>query len=110
MMSITRPARGWTFTTPLPHPGEILKEEFLVPHGISMNRLALGLHVAVSRISDILKGRRGITADTALRLSIFFGTTPEFWINLQTTYDLSKEQAEHMSEIERDVRPYHPAA
>jgi addiction module HigA family antidote len=106
MMSITRPTRGWTFTTPVPHPGEILNEEFLVPYGISMNRLALGLHVAVSRISDILKGRRGITADTALRLSVFFGTTPEFWINLQTTYELSKEQAEHMSEIERDVHRY----
>ncbi len=73
---------------------------------MSMNRLALGLHVSVGRIADILKGRRGITADTALRLSVFFGTTPEFWINLQTTYDLSKEQAEHVSEIEREVHRY----
>jgi addiction module HigA family antidote len=108
-MTITRPARGWTFTTPVPHPGEILNEEFLAPHGISMNRLALGLHVTVSRISDILKGRRGITADTALRLSVFFGTTPEFWINLQTTYELSKEQVAHMSEIERDVHRFKTA-
>ncbi|HEX4583083.1 MAG TPA: HigA family addiction module antitoxin [Acidobacteriaceae bacterium] len=105
-MSIARPARGWTFTTAVPHPGEILREEFLVPHRISMNRLAQGLHVTAGRISDIVNGRRGITADTALRLSVFFGTTPEFWINLQTTYDLSKEQAEHMSEIERDVHRY----
>lgn len=105
-MSIIRPERGWTFATPVPHPGEVLQEEFLVPHGISANSLALSLHVAVSRISDILRGRRGITADTALRLSVFFGTTPEFWVNLQTTYDLSKEQAEHMNEIERDVRHY----
>jgi antitoxin HigA-1 len=78
----------------------------MVPHGISMNRLALGLHVAVSRISDILKGRRGITAVTALRLSVFFDTTPEFWINLQATYDLSKEQAAHMSEIEREAHRF----
>jgi addiction module HigA family antidote len=67
-MTITRPARGWTFATPVPHPGEILNEEFLVPYRMSMNRLALGLHVSVSRIADILKRRRGRHSPAALRL------------------------------------------
>ena len=70
------------------HPGEILHEEFLVPHGLSMTALARGLHVTPARISEIVKGERGITADTALRLSRFFGTTPEFWLNLQSRYEL----------------------
>ena len=74
-------------------PGEILKEEFMSPLRVNMNQLALHLHVPPNRISEILKGHRRITADTALRLARFFGTTPKFWLNLQTLYDL--EIAEH---------------
>ena len=70
------------------HPGETLREDFLEPLGLSANRLAIELHVPVTRINDIAHGRRSITADTALRLSRYFGTSPQFWINLQTNYDL----------------------
>ena len=70
------------------HPGEILKEEFLVPHGLNANRLALAIGVAPNRITGIVNGRRGITGETAILLARAFGTTPEFWINLQAHYDL----------------------
>ncbi len=70
------------------HPGEILLEEFLKPMGISQNRLAIGIGVHARRINEIVLGKRSITADTALRLARFFGTTPQFWMNLQTRYEL----------------------
>lgn len=69
-------------------PGEVLDEEFLAPMGISQYRLAKEIHVSPRRINEIVKGKRAITADTALRLGKFFGTTAQFWINLQTSYDL----------------------
>ena len=72
-----------------PHPGEILLEEFLKPMGLSQNRLAMELRVPCHRVHEIVHGRRGITADTALRLAKFFGTTPDFWMNLQKSYDLA---------------------
>jgi antitoxin HigA-1 len=75
---------------PLIPPGEILLKEFLEPLGIGQNRLARDLDVPVTRISDIVHAKRGITADTALRLAAYFGTTPDFWMNLQTRYDLKK--------------------
>jgi addiction module HigA family antidote len=75
---------------PLVHPGEVLREEFLRPLGESVNQLAKQLDVTTQRINEIVRERRGITADTALRLSQLFGTTPEFWMNLQTLYDLRK--------------------
>lgn len=74
------------------HPGEILLEEFLQPMEISQNRLAIELRVPVHRINEIVHGRRGITADTALRLSKFFGTSAAFWMNLQEEYDLRKTE------------------
>ena len=77
-----------------PHPGEILLEEFLTPMGLSQNKLANSLGVPPRRINEIVHGKRRITADTALRLARYFGTTDLFWINLQNSYDL---------EIERDV-------
>lgn len=83
------------------HPGEILKEEFLEPMGISANRLAIELMVPATRISEIIRRRRSITADTALRLSRFFGTTARFWLNLQAAYDLSATEAEIQNEINR---------
>jgi antitoxin HigA-1 len=92
------------------HPGEILMEDFMKPHKLSMNKLALGLRVPVTRIADIVAARRGITADSALRLGLYFGTSPEFWVNLQTRYDLDVAEDENLLEIERDVRPFQSAA
>ena len=69
-------------------PGEILKEEFLVEYGLSQSQLAKAIGISPNRITEIINNRRRITADTALRLSLYFGNTPEFWINLQTHYDL----------------------
>ena len=76
------------------HPGEILQEEFLIPMRISAYRLSKSIGVQQTRISLIIKGQRGITADTAMRLSKYFGTTPEFWMNLQREYDLRKVKTE----------------
>jgi addiction module HigA family antidote len=87
------------------HPGEILLEEFLKPLGISANKLARELRVPSNRIVKIVNGERGITADTALRLARFFSMTPDFWMNLQSHYDLEKAQEEIAEEIARDVRP-----
>jgi len=74
------------------HPGEVLNEEFLIPLNISAYRLAKDNEIPQTRISQIIKGRRSITADTALRLSIYFGTTPAFWLGLQNDYDLEEER------------------
>jgi addiction module HigA family antidote len=87
------------------HPGEILEEEFLVPLGLSANALALALRVPATRIGAILKGERAVTADTALRLARFFGTSPEFWINLQAMHDLTRAKQESGRAIEREVQP-----
>jgi addiction module HigA family antidote len=83
------------------HPGEILREEFLKPLGISSYELAKRLHVPAPRINDIVLERRGISADTAVRLSRFFGTTEQFWLNLQSAYEISRVLAEQAAEIER---------
>jgi antitoxin HigA-1 len=87
------------------HPGEVLGEEFLVPLGMSVNALAIALRVPATRIGAIVKGERSVTADTALRLARFFGTSPEFWMNLQAMHDLTKARREIGKTIERDVRP-----
>jgi len=87
------------------HPGETLREDFLKPLGLSANRLAMELHVPVTRINDIVNGRRSITADTALRLGRYFGTSPQFWINLQTNYDLEVVRDAAGKMIETQVRP-----
>ncbi len=87
------------------HPGEVLSEEFLVPLGMSVNALALSLRVPATRIGAIVKGERGVTADTALRLARFFRTSPEFWMNLQAMHDLTKARMQSGTAIERDVRP-----
>jgi addiction module HigA family antidote len=83
----------------------MLREEFLRPLSLSVNALAMALRVPATRIGAIVKGERAVTADTALRLARFFGTSPEFWISLQATYDLTKARAERGAAIERDVRP-----
>jgi antitoxin HigA-1 len=87
------------------HPGEILHEEFLVPLGLSMNKVAMAVRVPVTRIADIINERRGITADTALRFARFFGNSPAFWMNLQTRYDLEVAEDEIARKVERDVQP-----
>ncbi len=87
------------------HPGEILREEFLKPLSLSVNGLAMALRVPATRIAAIVKRERAVTADTALRLARFFGTSPEFWMNLQAMHDLTKARAETGGAIEHDVHP-----
>ncbi len=95
--------------SPIP-PGEILLEEFLRPLDISQNKLARDLDVPVARINDIIKAKRGISADTALRLATYFETTAEFWLNLQTRYDLKIAAATVGAKVKRAVRPHRTAA
>ena len=92
------------------HPGEILLEEFLKPLDMSMNQLAIELRVPASRINAIVEGERSISADTALRLGHYFGISPEFWINLQATYDLRIARRQLEEQIRRDIRPRKSAA
>jgi addiction module HigA family antidote len=92
------------------HPGEMLREEFMKPLGLSMNRLAMDLHVPVTRIAEIVNERRGITADTALRLGRYFKNSAEFWMNMQKHYELEVAKDEMAEKIDRDVRPFEPAS
>ena len=103
-MSITRPEGGWNITRTPVHPGEMLREEFMEPLGISINGLALELHVPVTRVSEIVNERRGITADTALRLARHFGTSADFWMNIQKDYALILTRQKSLHTIERQVR------
>jgi addiction module HigA family antidote len=103
-MSITRPEGGWNITRTPVHPGEMLREEFMEPLGISINGLALELHVPVTRVSEIVNERRGITADTALRLARHFGTSADFWMNIQKDYELILTRQKSLHTIERQVR------
>lgn len=86
------------------HPGEYLKEDFLKPLELSVNALALSLRVPATRISEIVNERRGITVDTAFRLSLYFGTTPEYWTRMQSAYDLAIGQATLMPRLKREVQ------
>ena len=90
---------------PLIHPGEILREEFMKPRKLSINQLARDLYVPVTRVSEIVNERRAITAETALRLARYFGTTPELWLNLQSHYDLERAARVSGPGIERSIRP-----
>jgi antitoxin HigA-1 len=92
------------------HPGEILREEFMSPLGLSMNKMAMALRVPVTRIADIVNERRGITADTALRFARYFRNSPTFWMNLQTRYDLEVAGDEIAAKVERDVQPLEVAS
>jgi len=87
------------------HPGEILRDDFLQPMKISVYTLAQAIKVPRSRVNDIVLGRRGISADTAFRLARYFGTTPDFWINLQARHDLDAADRKIRRRIEREVRP-----
>lgn len=108
-MTIKRPNSGWNLQRVATHPGEMLREEFLIPLRISQNALALKIRVPATRIGEIVKGKRAVTPDTALRLARFFGNSPEFWLNLQQMHDLSKTRLELGKTIERDVEAYFAA-
>jgi len=95
---------------PIPHPGEILLEDYLIPMGISQNRLALNISVPARRINEIVLEKRRITADTALRLARFFGTSPEYWLGLQAQYDIDIAADELGERLEREVTEYSEAA
>lgn len=87
------------------HPGEVLLEEFIKPRNLSQNRLAIDIGVDARRINEIVLGKRSITADTALRLSRFFGNSPQFWMGLQTQHDLEVAEDQLGRRLEREVRP-----
>lgn len=87
------------------HPGEVLREDFLVPLGMSANALAKALAVPAPRINDVVRGRRGVTADTAMRLARYFGGDARSWLNLQAAYDLRVAEIENARRIEKEVRP-----
>lgn len=97
------------FLEPIP-PGEILLEDFIKPFGLSINGLAKAVNVPPGRISDIVNGKRAITADTALRLGRFFGVSPEIWTDLQSDYEIRLAQQKYGAEIEASVMPLKKAA
>ncbi len=90
------------------HPGEILKET-LADLGISMNRLSQEIHVPANRISSMIAGQRSITGETALRLARYFGTKPEYWLNMQARYDLETARDEWADRVQAEIRPRHAA-
>jgi addiction module HigA family antidote len=90
-------------------PGEMLREEFLKEYGLSQNRLAKAIGISPNRIAEIVNDRRRITADTALRLSLYFGNSPEFWLNLQTHYDLKIARRQLSAEAAERIRAHHAA-
>lgn len=92
------------------HPGEILREEYLAPLNMAAHALAMDLHVPAPRINDIVRERRAVTPDTALRLARYFGTTAQFWLNLQSSFDLKQAESELGGKIKQEVRPIQRAA
>ena len=90
---------------PPPHPGETIREDILKPLGMSVNQLAKALGITAARLNDIVRGRRAITADTALRLARYLGTSAEFWLGLQLEYDLRIVEAKTRAAIERRIKP-----
>jgi addiction module HigA family antidote len=92
------------------HPGEVLFEDFVVPTGVSIHRIAMDLRVPANRIAEIVKGERAISADTALRLARYLGTSAEFWLGLQSDYELEKAKDQLAARIAREVHPRKHAA
>ena len=107
---LARPAHGWNCQYVTTSPRELLAEEFLKPLGLSQNRLAMSIHVPTTRIGEIVRGKRAITPDTALRLARFFNNSPEFWLNLQQMHDLTKAKLALSKTIEAEVRVYQQVA
>ncbi len=101
--ALPSPDRGAGDKLPPVHPGEVLAEEFLTPLGLSQNKAALAMRVPPRRINEIVHGKRSVTADTALRLARYFGTTADFWVRLQAHYDLERARDESGARIEREV-------
>ena len=91
---------------PAPHPGETIREDVLAPLGMSVNQLAKALGITATRLNDVVRGRRGITADTALRLARYLGNSPEFWLGLQLAYDLRTTRQKRQRQIEKAVKPH----
>ncbi|ERS04405.1 addiction module HigA family antidote [Marinobacter nauticus] len=87
------------------HPGEILREEYLEPLEMSVNALANALHVPATRMNEIVRGNRGVSADTALRLARYFGTSARFWLNLQTEFELRQAEVEKAAKIAKEIQP-----
>ena len=96
-----------THRTPT-HPGEILREEFLLPMGITQRELAQAIHVPYQRVNELVNGRRGVTPSTALRLAMFFGMSPDFWMNLQLRWDLYHARQAEAAQL-KTIQPYVPA-
>lgn len=96
-------------TLPPIHPGEIIREDVLAPLGMSVNQLAIALGINASRMNEIVRGRRGISADTALRLARYLGNEPRFWLNLQSDYDLRVAEQKAIDEIRKTVTPRNAA-
>jgi len=94
---------------PIP-PGEILLEEFLKPLGLSQNRLARELRVPPARVNDLIHARRSVTADSAARLAVFFGTSPDFWLNLQARYDAKVAERDLIPTMSKRIRPHDASA
>jgi addiction module HigA family antidote len=109
-VSLARPAQGWNYQYVTTSPGEMLAEEFLKPLGLSQHQLAMNIRVPSTRIGEIVRGKRAITPDTALRLARFFDNSPEFWLNLQQMHDLTKAKLALSKTIEAEVRVYQQAA
>jgi addiction module HigA family antidote len=94
----------------IPHPGETIREDCLKPFGMSVTALAKNLKITPARLNEIVTGRRGITADTALRLGRYFGTTPKFWLSLQAAYDLDVARRDAGARIAKEIKPRKEAA
>jgi addiction module HigA family antidote len=109
-VSLVRPAHGWDYKYVTTSPGEMLSEEFLKPLGLSQHRLAMSIRVPSTRIGEIVRGKRAITPDTALRLARFFNNSPEFWLNLQQMHDLTKAKLALAQTIEAEVPVYESCA
>ena len=88
------------------HPGEILREEYLLPLGMSVNALAMQLRIPATRLHEITKERRSVTADTAMRLARYFGGDAQSWLNLQSSYDLRNAEIQRAAEIREEIKPY----
>jgi addiction module HigA family antidote len=104
-MTIHRPATDWKFERVTTHPGEVLREDFLIPLGMSANALALRLRIPATRLHAILHERRAVTPDTAMRLARCFNMSAQFWLNMQQSHDLTKAQQLSLKKIEREVEP-----
>ena len=104
-MTITKPKDGWKIQRVTTHPGAVLREDFLVPLGMSAHAAALRLRVAAPRLHAILHETRAVTPDTAMRLARCFGTSAEFWMNLQSMHDLTKAEQSSGERIDREVEP-----